>query len=400
MKLSRLKFSSILPLIIAIVYIPITICVLYIVQSYEKTEALEVAQSSANRMIERNLSIHRYFAKELKPSVFALAGENLPEDYFDARWMSSTFAIHTIQSYMTKSNEAGFYYKECAVNARSPQNEADAFEREFLESSARDQGMTEWSGIREIEGKPYFVVLQRGESMEDSCLLCHSEPNRAPKGLVERFGEKRSFGRKAGDLVSALSVRIPLAAAYEQSEAQSRKLVLSISGLLALTLLLLYFLGRAYLEKPLSRLRDAVSTAEKDDALLGLPIETGGSREIQAVAEAFVGMSGRVKNNIDKLESEVAKRTLHLEEANKRLANTADELQQKNLALQEAMAQIRTLSGILPICASCKKIRNDQGYWEQVESYVCRHTDARFSHGLCKECIAKLYPDIGADPKE
>jgi hypothetical protein len=400
MKLSRQKFSNILLLIIAIVFIPITISVLYIVQSYERIEALEVAQSSADRMIERNLSIHRYFANELKPSVFALAGDNLTEGYFDARWMSSTFAIHTIQSYMEKSNEAGFYYKECAINARSPQNEADAFEREFLERSAKDPSMTKWSGVREIEGKPYFVVLRRGESMEDSCLLCHSEPGLAPKGLVERFGGKRSFGRKAGELVSAMSVRIPLASAFEQSETQGRKLVVSIAGLLALTLLLLYFMGRSYLERPLNKLREAVGKAEKDDALLGLPIETGGSREIQAVAEAFSGMSGRVKNHIDKLESEVSKRTLHLEEANKKLAATADELQQKNRALQEAMAQIRTLSGILPICASCKKIRNDQGYWEQVESYVCRHTDAQFSHGLCKECIKKLYPNLSSDLDE
>ncbi len=61
--------------------------------------------------------------------------------------------------------------------------------------------------------------------------------------------------------------------------------------------------------------------------------------------------------------------------------------------LREAMAEVRTLRGIVPICASCKKIRDDSGYWDQVESYVAKRTDATFSHGICPECMAKLFPD-------
>lgn len=62
--------------------------------------------------------------------------------------------------------------------------------------------------------------------------------------------------------------------------------------------------------------------------------------------------------------------------------------------LREALAQVKQLSGILPICANCKKIRNDSGYWEQVESYIKDHSEAEFSHGLCPECIRKLYPEL------
>jgi PAS domain S-box-containing protein len=63
------------------------------------------------------------------------------------------------------------------------------------------------------------------------------------------------------------------------------------------------------------------------------------------------------------------------------------------LELKAAADDIRTLSGILPICANCKKIRDDKGYWEQVEAYVSRHTDARFSHGICPDCMSHMYPD-------
>jgi len=62
--------------------------------------------------------------------------------------------------------------------------------------------------------------------------------------------------------------------------------------------------------------------------------------------------------------------------------------------LQDALASIKTLHGLLPICASCKKIRDDKGYWNQIESYVRDHSEAEFSHGICPECMKKLYPDF------
>ncbi len=61
--------------------------------------------------------------------------------------------------------------------------------------------------------------------------------------------------------------------------------------------------------------------------------------------------------------------------------------------LQEALATIKTLHGILPICSSCKKIRDDKGFWTRIEAYISEHTDAEFSHGICSECAEKLYPD-------
>ncbi len=59
---------------------------------------------------------------------------------------------------------------------------------------------------------------------------------------------------------------------------------------------------------------------------------------------------------------------------------------------KEALGKIKTLSGMLPICASCKKIRNDEGYWEQIEAYLRDHSEAQFSHGICPDCARKLYP--------
>ncbi|MFN2455652.1 MAG: PAS domain-containing protein [Pyrinomonadaceae bacterium] len=71
-----------------------------------------------------------------------------------------------------------------------------------------------------------------------------------------------------------------------------------------------------------------------------------------------------------------------------------EEREQLISKLQEALAKVKTLSGFLPICASCKNIRNDQGYWEQIEVYIRDHSDAELSHSICPGCMKKLYPRI------
>lgn len=68
--------------------------------------------------------------------------------------------------------------------------------------------------------------------------------------------------------------------------------------------------------------------------------------------------------------------------------------------LRDALDKVRTLSGFLPICASCKKIRDDQGYWNQIEAYISKHSEAVFSHGICPDCARKLYPGYYFPPRE
>ena len=67
------------------------------------------------------------------------------------------------------------------------------------------------------------------------------------------------------------------------------------------------------------------------------------------------------------------------------------------IQLQEALAKVKTLSGLLPICAACKQIRDDTGYWQQVEAYIQEHSAAVFTHSICPKCARKLYPDAMAE---
>lgn len=84
------------------------------------------------------------------------------------------------------------------------------------------------------------------------------------------------------------------------------------------------------------------------------------------------------------LKAQVRNRTRELNESLKEKEVLIEDL-------EESMRKIKTLSGFLPICARCKKIRNDEGYWEQVEEYISQHSEAEFSHGICPNCAERLY---------
>jgi CheY-like chemotaxis protein len=73
------------------------------------------------------------------------------------------------------------------------------------------------------------------------------------------------------------------------------------------------------------------------------------------------------------------------------------ELLRSNDALQKALRDVKVLRGLIPICASCKKIRNDGGFWQQLEEYIGEHSEAEFSHGICQPCVKKLYPGVYQD---
>lgn len=80
-----------------------------------------------------------------------------------------------------------------------------------------------------------------------------------------------------------------------------------------------------------------------------------------------------------------------------RRRHTEEEREKLIEELEDALTKMKKLSGILPICASCKNIRDDEGYWQNIEQYIREHSEANFTHGLCPACINKLYPKLYMD---
>ncbi len=103
------------------------------------------------------------------------------------------------------------------------------------------------------------------------------------------------------------------------------------------------------------------------------------------------------------LETRVEERTAELQKTNEVLRvemaerrRVEQERERLIGQLQQALAEVKQLSGLLPICSGCKKIRDDRGYWNQIELYIGSHSEAKFTHGLCPDCIKKYYPGLDA----
>ena len=116
--------------------------------------------------------------------------------------------------------------------------------------------------------------------------------------------------------------------------------------------------------------------------LTGLRDREFGIMAIQEGAQDFL-----VKGQIN---ADLLSRAIAYALERKKLENEKHQLIEE---LQEALAKVKTLSGMLPICSSCKQIRDDKGYWNQVDTYIHEHADVEFSHALCPDCAKKLYPD-------
>ena len=84
-------------------------------------------------------------------------------------------------------------------------------------------------------------------------------------------------------------------------------------------------------------------------------------------------------------------------EVGRRMIEMRFQLAEKVVELEQALDQVRTLRGIVPICANCKNVRDDQGYWNRVETYLNQHTEAEFSHAVCPDCMKRLYPQFKDD---
>jgi hypothetical protein len=85
---------------------------------------------------------------------------------------------------------------------------------------------------------------------------------------------------------------------------------------------------------------------------------------------------------------------LHTERSTDALEKNAQQLAEEKEKLQISLEEVKTLRGIIPICMHCKKIRNDEGFWEDVAVYIQNHSYADMSHGLCPDCLERLYPDV------
>lgn len=257
-----------------------SIFVVFFVNHLQKKSALVTAEEKALILLQHNLAIHFYFNQELKPQIFSLTAAIKEPDYFDPACMSSTYAVRHIDRFYRQESGGHYYYKEAAIHARSPENEADDFERDFILQLNNDQNVKTLSGVRNFAGKPYFFTLIRGERMGEGCMHCHSTPDKAPVALIRQYGATRSFNRSVNEVVSAISIRMPLEQAYHNANALSFKLSAGILLLLLGAFALNNRLINRLLLIPLDHFRSQAESISSHPEELGTTIPPVYTREM------------------------------------------------------------------------------------------------------------------------
>ncbi len=315
MNLSRYKTSTILTFIGIAILLLVNGIFILTTRHYFKKEAITEARIQAKLILDKNLSVHDYFTNMLKPDLFKTLKDTIaPGDYFDPLWMSSTHAIGFMEQYFSKRNAFGYYYKDAAINARNPNNEADSIERIFLHEVNTNPDAQEQSGIASFGGKKYYYVMERGENLEKSCMKCHSTPEAAPGGLVDLFGKEKSFHRNEGEVISVVSVRIPLDEAYHRAKHYVWIISIIISAVILLSLLALIILQRRFVIRPISLLRQRAMDIAGDNSLLGETIKISTTKDLTNLVNSFNSMSHKLSDSHNNLEANVKEKTLDLQQ--------------------------------------------------------------------------------------
>jgi HAMP domain-containing protein len=201
-----------------------------------------------------------------------------------------------------------------------------------------------------------------------------------------------------GDQKMTIVAEQPVSQAYALIT-NTLKIAISISSVVFVLAIILTALAISRVVKPIEFLATSAKAIGKGD--YSQHIEMTSQDEIGALASAFNQMSQDLVEYRNNMEELVQIRTEELAQTNRQLEQEiADrvviEKEREKLIkeLQVSLEKVKLLSGLLPICASCKKIRDDKGYWFEIESYIRDHSEANFSHGVCPECAKRLYPEL------
>ena len=320
------KISTLLSVLSGVLYVVTGVILIALINYNMRQQALAEAQAKMNLILDRNLAVHVYFSKIIGPNLYKYIGPFRSNDYVDPRWMCSSYAVREMDKTFKALNSEDYFYKEAVVNARNPKNEADADEAAFLAELRTNPSLKERSSIRTIAGKPYLVVLRPGEVLEEGCLVCHSGSSVASGDLVSQVGADRAFQREAelGQVISAVSVRVPLAVAYADADRVSYQLSVVLLALLGLLFVVQYWILRRLAFVPLATLRDKALQISTHEEHLGEQIPMPFGEEMGALTGAFNSMSVHLRESRDHLETRVQERTSELKRSEESLRRERD----------------------------------------------------------------------------
>lgn len=285
-----------------------------------KIQGMREAHDKARIILDRNLATHRYFSDHLKPSVYKLLDADVAKTYFDPAWMSSSYAVRVIGDYFKEFASQPYAYKECALNARNPLNEADAFESEIFKLIRRAPEETQWEGIRTFDEERYYVLIRRSEVMTEACLKCHGAPGDAPLDLISLYGKERGFHCPMGELLSVASIRIPVEAAYQNANHVTRHIFTGFAVMMVVLLGGVHLLNTRFFVSPLAYFTNrsrAVAKGNMGDDDSSVDHRLAG--EWRVLKTAFDDMTAHIARHEIDLNEKIKKAVVEVEEKHRTL---------------------------------------------------------------------------------
>jgi len=227
------------------------------------------------------------------------------------------------------------------------------------------------------ENGVHFVHVER----EDGQIVAQ-----APYGVdldalplsIHLFSEPIMVHANSAERIGVVKMGISTKNAGALIDSQRKGYFSAILFSIVLITLVMFFVVRTVVSAPLKTL--ARQARQVGEGNFESPIELDSNDELSVLAGELDLMRNDLKENYEKIQSQ----NEELEQHRERLEEMVD----------EALSEITTLSGLLPICSYCKKVRDDKGYWEQIESYIEEHSDAEFSHGMCPDCLKRELSNI------
>ena len=286
----RLKFN----IILAVCYLLGLSLSIYPFYQISRREAMEQLQSQIDVLRAQALSIRRYTSEEIQPLL--------------AEHSSIQFLPQTVPSFSAQTafrNFRGFYpqffYKEAALNPTNPADLARDWERELIEKLRANPELTKDVSFQTIDNRSHYTATYPLVIRDESCLTCHSTPDRAPTSMVALYGNKNGFGWKLNETIGAQIISVPTDIA-EGSIWRNLGLFVGTSSIIFLVLLiLLNVLLNRYVISPVTRMAKTAEAVSMGDASVA-EFEYPGSDEIASLSRSFNRMRRSLDSALKMLE--------------------------------------------------------------------------------------------------
>jgi protein-histidine pros-kinase len=286
----RLKFN----IILAVCYLLGLSLSIYPFYQISRQEAMDQLQSQIDVLRAQALSIRRYTSEEIQPLLAEHSSvQFLPQTIPS---FSAQTAFRNFRTYYPQ-----FFYKEAALNPTNPADLARDWERDVIEKLRTNPDLTKDISFQTIDNRSHYTATYPLVIKDESCLVCHSTPDRAPPSMVALYGNKNGFGWKLNETIGAQIISVPMDIA-EGSIWRNLLLFVGTSSVIFLVLLvLLNILLNRYVISPVTRMAKTAEAVSMGDASVA-EFEYPGSDEIASLSRSFNRMRRSLDSALKMLE--------------------------------------------------------------------------------------------------